>query len=61
MENDSKKIVALETLEKKNTSKSGINLEKACFQRALKDVRKSVRVTEVVTEAQLQVDGFMSE
>ncbi|XP_056002382.1 uncharacterized protein LOC125661398 isoform X2 [Ostrea edulis] len=61
MENDSKKIVALETLEKKNTSKSGINLEKACFQRALKDVRKSVRVTEVVTEAQLQVDGFMKK
>ncbi|XP_056014430.1 uncharacterized protein LOC130052702 [Ostrea edulis] len=50
MENDSKKIVALETLDKRETGRKSTNLEKASFQRALEDVKQSNQVTEVVTD-----------
>ncbi|XP_048728592.1 uncharacterized protein LOC125646390 [Ostrea edulis] len=59
MENDSKKIVALETLDKRETGRKSTNLEKAGFQRALEDVKQSNQVTEVVTDAHLQIGALM--
>lgn len=60
MENDSKKIIAIETLDKREVGKKSTNMEKAGFQRALEDVRSSNNVTEVVTDAHLQIGALMS-
>lgn len=60
MENDSKKIIAIETLDKREVGKKRTNMEKAGFQRALEDVRSSNNVTEVVTDAHLQIGALMS-
>lgn len=60
MENDSKKIIAIETLYKREVGKKSTNMEKAGFQRALEDVRSSNNVTEVVTDAHLQIGALMS-
>lgn len=60
MENDSKKIIAIETLDKRAVGKKSTNMEKAGFQRALEDVRSSNNVTEVVTDAHLQIGALMS-
>lgn len=57
MENDSKKI---ETPDKREVGKKSTNMEKAGFQRALEDVRSSNNVTEVVTDAHLQIGALMS-
>lgn len=59
MENDSKKIIAIETLDKRELGKKSTNMEKAGFQRALEDVRSSNNVTEVVTDAHLQIGALM--
>lgn len=59
MENDSKKIIAIETLDKREVGKKSTNMEKAGFQRALEDVRSSNNVTEVVTDAHLQIGALM--
>lgn len=60
MENDSKKIIAIETLDKREVGKKSTNMEKAGFQRALEDVRPSNNVAEVVTDAHLQIGALMS-
>lgn len=60
MENDSKKIIAIETLDKRAVGKKSTNIEKAGFQRALEDVRSSNNVTEGVTDAHLQIGALMS-
>jgi hypothetical protein len=61
MENDTKKILALETLDKRETGKKSTNLEKAGFQRALEDVKRRNQVAEVVTDAHLQIGALMSK
>lgn len=59
MENDSKKIIAIETLDKREVGKKSTNMEEAGFQRALEDKRSSNNVTEVVTDAHLQIAALM--
>lgn len=61
MEKDSTKIVALETLDKRETGRKSTNLEKLGFQRSLDDVKSIVNVQEVVTDAHLQIGALMSE
>ncbi|XP_062568780.1 uncharacterized protein LOC134230925 [Saccostrea cucullata] len=59
IEMDSKKIVALETLDKQETGKKSTSMEKSGFQRALDDVQSSLNVKEVVTDAHLQIGALM--
>lgn len=48
MENDRKKIIAIETLDKREVGKKSTNMEEAGFQRAfMEDVRSSNNITEV--------------
>ena len=47
MEKDSTKIVALETLGKRETGRKSTNMKKLGFQRSLDDVKSIVNVQEV--------------
>lgn len=61
MENSSKKILAISTLDKRETDKKSVNLEKAGFIRGLKEIQEQdLNVTEVVTDAHLQIGAVMS-
>ena len=61
MENNTKKIVGMKTLDKRETEKKSTNLEKAGFQRVLEDARANLNVIEVVTDAHLQIGALMSK
>lgn len=60
MENSSKKILAISTMGKRQTDKS-VNLEKARLIRGQKEIQEQDHyVTEVVTDARLQIGAVMS-
>lgn len=54
MENDSNKIILIETLDKREVGKKNTNIEKDDFQKALEDVKSS----DNVTEAHLQIGAL---
>nr|XP_022301675.1 uncharacterized protein LOC111109742 [Crassostrea virginica] len=60
MDNVSKKIVSLVTMDKRETGKKSTNMEKACFLKAMEDLEENhVHVSEVVTDAHLQIGAVM--
>lgn len=62
MDNESKKILSLITMDKRQTEKKSSNMEKACFVRAMEELAENgVVVSEVVTDAHLQIGAVMSE
>lgn len=51
MENDSKKIISVKTMDKRETERKSANLEKLDFKRGMQDVReRGLHVLEVVTD-----------
>lgn len=61
MENSSKKILAISTLDKRETDRKSVNLEKAGLIRGQKEIQEQdLNVTEVVTGAHLQIGAVMS-
>lgn len=62
MDSESKKILSLITMDKRQTEKKSSNMEKACFIRAMEELAENgVVVSEVVTDAHLQIGAVMSE
>lgn len=62
MENDSKKIISVKTMDKRETERKSANLEKLGFIRGMQDVReRGLQVKEVVTDAHLQIGAMMSK
>lgn len=62
MDNESKKILSLITMDKRQTEKKSSNMEKACLVRAMEELAENgVVVSEVVTDAHLQIGAVMSE
>lgn len=62
MENTTKKIVALETMDKRQTGGKSSGLEKACFVRAMANLSgKELDIGEVVTDAHMQITALMSK
>lgn len=60
MDNESKKILSLITMDKRQTEKKSSNMEKACFVRAMEELAENgVVVSEVVTDAHLQIGAVM--
>ncbi|XP_070532827.1 uncharacterized protein [Ptychodera flava] len=60
MENESKDILSLVTMDKRQTDRKSTNLEKACFQVSLSQLQdKEVEITEVVTDCHLQIGALM--
>lgn len=61
MEEKTKKIVSIQTLDKRTTDRKSANMEKAGFQLALEDARgKGIKVKELVTDAHLGIGAIMS-
>ena len=62
MENNSKAILTVATVDKRETGKKSSLLEKAGFVRVLKDLKdKKIKVVEVVTDAHNQIGAVMSK
>lgn len=62
MDNSSKKIISIITMDKRETGKKSTNMEKGCFLKAMEDLRDNgVVVAEVVTDAHLQIGAVMSK
>ncbi|XP_055998952.1 uncharacterized protein LOC130047616 [Ostrea edulis] len=60
MDNSSKKIISIITMDKRETGKKSTNMEKGCFLKAMEDLRDNgVVVAEVVTDAHLQIGAVM--
>jgi hypothetical protein len=62
MENVSKKIVCIITMDKRAAEKKRTLLEKACFLKGLQCLRgKRIHVVEVITDAHTQIAYLMSK
>ena len=62
MENETKKIISVKTLDKRETEGKSVNLEKAGFVRCLEEIQnKGLNVSEIVTDAHLQIGALMSK
>jgi ribonuclease HI len=49
-------------MDKRETEKKSTNMEKACFLKAMEELReRDVAVAEVVTDAHLQIGAVMSK
>lgn len=62
MENSTKKILSITTLDKRETEKKSTNLEKAGFLKGMREVKDNgLIINEVVTDAHLQIGAMMSK
>lgn len=63
MDNSTKKIISIITMDKRETGKKSTNMEKACFLKAMDEVqdKHNVQIQEVVTDAHLQIGALMSK
>jgi hypothetical protein len=62
MENGSKKILSVKTLDKRETDRKSGNLEKAGFIRGIQEVQDNgLHIAEVVTDAHIQIGALMSK
>lgn len=62
LDNKTKNIISVKTLDKRETEKKSVNLEKAGFLRCLQEIQdKGLTVSEVVTDAHLQIGAIMSK
>ncbi|XP_062581910.1 uncharacterized protein LOC134243692 [Saccostrea cucullata] len=59
MDNSTKKIVSIITMDKRETGKKSPNMEKACFVKAMDEIQDNLNVEEVVTDAHLQIGALM--
>jgi hypothetical protein len=61
MEQTSKKILTLITLDKRTTDRKSVNMEKVGFAKAMEEMKaKNIEVEEVVTDAHLGIGAIMS-
>ena len=62
MENTTKKIVTLVTMDKRQTGRNSSNLEKAGFEKTMAHLhQKELHVKEIVTDAHMQISALMSK
>ena len=62
MENETKKIITVRTLDKRLTDRKSGNMEKVGFEAAMVELReKGLEVAEVVTDADLDIGALMSK
>ena len=62
MENESKKIISIITMDKREADRKSGNLEKLGFLKSMTSLgEKEVAVGEVITDAHMQITAIMSE
>ena len=61
MEETTKTILTLKTLDKRMTERKSVNMEKLGFERGMSELQtKQIQVTEVVTDAHVGIGALMS-
>lgn len=62
MENTTKKILSLITLDKRTTDRKSVLMEKVGFERAMQQLQnENIEIEEVVTDAHLGITSIMSK
>ena len=62
MENESKKIISIITMDKREADRKSGNLEKLVFLKSMTSLgEKEVAVGEVITDAHMQITAIMGE
>lgn len=61
MDNATKKILTVISMDKRQAELKSTNLEKMAFKRVLEELQEKVRVVEVVTDAHLGIGALMSK
>ena len=62
MDNESKKIISVVTLDKRETERKSTRLEKEGFLRTMGKLKdKGVNIVEVVTDAHMEIGAVMSK
>lgn len=62
MDDQSKKIISLITMDKRETGKKSCNMEKACFMKSMNDLLENhINIEEVVKDAHIQIGAVMSK
>ena len=62
MEDVTKKIITLETMDKRQAGGKSTNLEKACFSKAIATItQKQLSIGEIVTDQHVQIAALMSK
>lgn len=62
MDNDSKKILTVKTLDKRMTERKSANMEKKGFQLSMTELEeRGLAIKEVVTDAHLGIGALMSK
>ncbi|XP_059917338.1 uncharacterized protein LOC132464778 isoform X2 [Gadus macrocephalus] len=61
MDNDSKKIMSIVNLDKRETNRNSVAMEKEGFIRTIDDLRKDVEVQEVCTDGHLGIKALFSK
>lgn len=62
MDDQSKKIISLITMDKRETGKKSCKIEKTCFMKSRNDLLENhINIEEVVTDAHIQIGAVMSK
>lgn len=60
MENDSKEIISVVTIDKRQTSRNSVIMEKEAFVTTMDKLLSEVRISEICTDAHAQIASIMS-
>lgn len=61
MENDSKEIISVVTIDKRQTSRNSVIMEKEAFVATMDKLLREVRISEICTDAHAQIASVMSK
>lgn len=61
MENDSKEIISIVNIDKRETQGSTVSMEREGFIRSFDKLRQEVKLAEVCTDAQSQISALFSK
>nr|XP_055023118.1 uncharacterized protein LOC129413459 [Misgurnus anguillicaudatus] len=61
MENDTKQIISVVNIDKRETKRISVNMEKEGFIRSFDKLRQEVKLTEICTDAHIQISALFSK
>jgi len=61
MENDSKEIISVVTIDKRQTNRNSVRMEKEAFVTTMDKLLSEVRISEICTDAHTQIASVMSK
>lgn len=61
MDNDTKKIISIVNIDKRETARNSVAMEKEGFLRTFDDLCRNVKLTEICTDANTQISALFSK